>query len=78
MTVHSEEPGDEDNTEGRGKIHSDPPSLMTSSQSLDQTLPEAKGVSASLSQYPLVKSYRKTPNTLVSDVFPALRRVTIL
>ena len=43
---------------------------MTSLESLDQALPEAKGVSASLSQYQLIKSHRRTPIT-------ALRWVTI-
>lgn len=72
LIVHSEESGDGDNTEGRGKVYSDPGSLMTL-QSLDQALPEAKGVSASLSKYPLIKSYRNTPIILASVVFPALR-----
>lgn len=67
---------DGDNTEGWGKMYSDPGSLMTL-QSLDQDSPEAKGVSASLSQYPLIKSFRKTPLILASVVFPALRWVPI-
>lgn len=73
LTVHAEEPGDEDNHDGRGKIYSDPESLMTSLQSLDQAIPDAKRVNASLFQYLPIKSYRKTPIILSSAVFPALR-----
>lgn len=48
LAVHHKQPGDDDNTEGRGKLYNDPGSLMTSVESLDKALPEAKGVSASL------------------------------
>lgn len=71
LADHSEEPGNDDNTECRGKIYSGPGSLMTSLESLDQALPEAKGVSASHSQYPLIKSHW-TPIILASVVCPAL------
>lgn len=71
LADHSEEPGNDDNTECRGKLYSDPGSLMTSLESLDQALPEAKGVSASHSQYPLIKSHW-TPIILASVVCPTL------
>lgn len=46
---------------------------MTSLEALDQALPEAKGASASLSQYPLIESHRKISVTHASVVCPSLR-----
>lgn len=50
LADHHEEPGNDENTESRRKMHSDSGSLMTSLKFVGQALPEAKGVSASHSQ----------------------------
>lgn len=69
--------GKEGSTGGWRKLYSDPGSLMTSLESLNQALPETKGITASLSQYPLVKPHGRIPIILASVVCPALRWVAI-